>query len=221
MSFNSKPKSFVTRQGRITSNQRKALDSFWNLFVISNISEITEHIDNKYTLLDIGFGAGETLISIAQKNKEIRLLGVEVYLSGIGSVLSKINEYNLRNIKVVSGDAEDLLQTKIPNSSLDAVIMFYPDPWPKRKHHKRRLIKEEFLELLNKKLKINGIFYFKTDWKDYFDDVSDLLIEDPSWIEVDYKALDDHLRGIPSTSFEKKAKQSNRALNTKILKKIK
>ena len=154
MSFNSKPKSFVTRQGRITSNQRKALDSFWNLFVISNISEITEHIDNKYTLLDIGFGAGETLISIAQKNKEIRLLGVEVYLSGIGSVLSKINEYNLRNIKVVSGDAEDLLQTKIPNSSLDAVIMFYPDPWPKRKHHKRRLVKEEFLELLNKKLKI-------------------------------------------------------------------
>ena len=94
MSFNSKPKSFVTRQGRITSNQRKALDSFWNLFVISNISEITEHIDNKYTLLDIGFGAGETLISIAQKNKEIRLLGVEVYLSGIGAVLSKINEYN-------------------------------------------------------------------------------------------------------------------------------
>ena len=157
----------------------------------------------------------------AQKNKEIRLLGVEVYLSGIGSVLSKINEYNLCNVRVVSADAEELLQTKIPNSSLDAVIMFYPDPWPKRKHHKRRLIKEEFLELLNKKLKINGIFYFKTDWKDYFDDVSDLLIEDPSWIEVDYKALDDHLRDIPSTSFEKKAKQSNRALNTKILKKIK
>ena len=130
--------------------------------------------------MDIGFGAGETLISIAQKNKEIRLLGVEVYLSGIGSVLSKINEYNLCNVRVVSADAEELLQTKIPNSSLDAVIMFYPDPWPKRKHHKRRLIKEEFLELLNKKLKINGIFYFKTDWKDYFDDVSDLLIEDPS-----------------------------------------
>ena len=210
MSFNGKPKSFVTRQGRITSNQRKALDSFWNRFVISNISEIREHIDNKYTLLDI-----------AKKNKEIRLLGVEVYLSGIGSVLSKINEYNLCNVRVVSADAEELLQTKIPNSSLDAVIMFYPDPWPKRKHHKRRLIKEEFLELLNKKLKINGIFYFKTDWKDYFDDVSDLLIEDPSWIEVDYKALDDHLRDIPSTSFEKKAKQSNRALNTKILKKIK
>ena len=73
MSFNGKPKSFVTRQGRITSNQRKALDSFWNRFVISNISEIREHIDNQYTLMDIGFGAGETLISIAQKNKEIRL----------------------------------------------------------------------------------------------------------------------------------------------------
>jgi len=221
VSFNSKPKSFVTRQGRITSNQRKALDLFWNQFVISNISEIKEHIDNKYTLLDIGFGAGETLISIAQKNKEIRLLGVEVYLSGIGSVLSKINEYNLHNIRVVSEDAEDLLQTKIPNSSLDGVIMFYPDPWPKRKHHKRRLIKEEFLELLNKKLKINGIFYFKTDWKDYFNDVSDLLAEDPSWVEINEKDLEDHLRDIPSTSFEKKAKQSNRALNTKIIKKIK
>ena len=81
MSFNGKPKSFVTRQGRITSNQRKALDSFWNRFVISNISEIREHIDNQYTLMDIGFGAGETLISIAQKNKEIRLLGASLILA--------------------------------------------------------------------------------------------------------------------------------------------
>jgi tRNA (guanine-N7-)-methyltransferase len=219
VTFNSKPKSFVTRQGRITSNQRKALDSFWNQYVISELSEIQGFIRGNYSLLDIGFGAGETLVSIAQKKKDISLLGAEVYLSGIGNVLSKADKFNLDNIRIVSEDAEDLLQNKIPDSSFDAIIMFYPDPWPKRRHHKRRLIKKEFIELLNKKLKPNGIFYFKTDWKDYFDKVN-LLFEGPNWEELNLIDLEEHLRDIPSTSFEKKAIHANRSLNTKIVKKV-
>ena len=207
MTFNSKPKSFVTRQGRITANQKKALDSFWNQYVISELSEIQEFIRGNYSLLDIGFGAGETLVSVAQKKSDISLLGAEVYQSGIGTVLSK------------DEDAEDLLQNKIPDNSFDAIIMFYPDPWPKRKHHKRRLIKKEFIDLLNKKLKPNGIFYFKTDWKDYFDKVN-LLFEDPNWEDLNLIDLEDHLRDIPPTSFEKKAIQANRSLNTKIVKRV-
>ena len=97
--------------------------------------------------------------------------------------------------------------------------MFYPDPWPKRRHHKRRLIKKEFIDLLNKKLKPNGIFYFKTDWKDYFDKVNHLF-EDPNWEDLNLIDLEEHLRDIPSTSFEKKAIQANRSLNTKIVKKV-
>ena len=220
MAFNSKPKSFVTRQGRITANQKKALDSFWNQYVISELSEIQEYIRGNYSLLDIGFGAGETLVSIAQKKLDISLLGAEVYLSGIGTVLSKADRFNLENIKIVNEDAEDLLQNKIPDNSFDAIIMFYPDPWPKRKHHKRRLIKKEFIDLLNKKLKPNGIFYFKTDWKDYFDKVN-LLFEDTNWEDLNLIDLEEHLRDIPPTSFEKKAIQANRSLNTKIVKKIK
>ena len=220
MTFNSKPKSFVTRQGRITANQKKALDSFWNQYVISELSEIQEYIRGNYSLLDIGFGAGETLVSIAQKKLDISLLGAEVYLSGIGTVLSKADRFNLENIKIVNEDAEDLLQNKIPDNSFDAIIMFYPDPWPKRKHHKRRLIKKEFIDLLNKKLKPNGIFYFKTDWKDYFDKVN-LLFEDTNWEDLNLIDLEEHLRDIPPTSFEKKAIQANRSLNTKIVKKIK
>ena len=219
MTFNSKPKSFVTRQGRITSNQRKALDSFWNQYVISELSEIQGFIRGNYSLLDIGFGAGETLVSIAQKKKDISLLGAEVYLSGIGNVLSKADKFNLDNIRIVSEDAEDLLQNKIPDSSFDAIIMFYPDPWPKRRHHKRRLIKKEFIELLNKKLKPKGVFYFKTDWKDYFDKVN-YLFEGPNWEELNVRDLEKHLRDIPPTSFEKKAIQANRSLNTKIVKKV-
>ena len=220
MTFNSKPKSFVTRQGRITANQKKALDSFWNQYVISELSEIQEFIRGNYSLLDIGFGAGETLVSVAQKKSDISLLGAEVYQSGIGTVLSKAERLNLENIKIVNEDVEDLLQNKIPDNSFDAIIMFYPDPWPKRKHHKRRLIKKEFIDLLNKKLKPNGIFYFKTDWKDYFDKVN-LLFEDPNWEDLNLIDLEDHLRDIPPTSFEKKAIQANRSLNTKIVKKIK
>ena len=219
MTFNSKPKSFVTRQGRITANQKKALDSFWNQYVISEFSEIQEFIQGNYSLLDIGFGAGETLVSIAQNKLDMSLLGAEVYRSGIGTVLSKADEFNLENIKIVNEDAEDLLQNKIPDNSFDAIIMFYPDPWPKRKHHKRRLIKKEFIDLLNKKLKPNGIFYFKTDWKDYFDKVN-LLFEDPNWEDLNLIDLEDHLRDIPPTSFEKKAIQANRSLNTKIVKRV-
>ena len=219
MAFNSKPKSFVTRQGRITANQKKALDSFWNQYVISELSEIQEYIRGNYSLLDIGFGAGETLVSIAQKKLDISLLGAEVYLSGIGTVLSKADRFNLENIKIVNEDAEDLLQNKIPDNSFDAIIMFYPDPWPKRKHHKRRLIKKEFIDLLNKKLKPNGIFYFKTDWKDYFDKVN-LLFEDTNWEDLNLIDLEEHLRDIPPTSFEKKAIQANRSLNTKIVRKV-
>ena len=219
MAFNSKPKSFVTRQGRITANQKKALDSFWNQYVISELSEIQEFIRGNYSLLDIGFGAGETLVSIAQKKLDISLLGAEVYLSGIGTVLSKADRFNLENIKIVNEDAEDLLQNKIPDNSFDAIIMLYPDPWPKRKHHKRRLIKKEFIDLLNKKLKPNGIFYFKTDWKDYFDKVN-LLFEDTNWEDLNLIDLEEHLRDIPPTSFEKKAIQANRSLNTKIVKKV-
>tara|TARA_B100000959_G_scaffold91603_2_gene97373 strand:- start:2905 stop:3567 length:663 start_codon:yes stop_codon:yes gene_type:complete len=219
VTFNSKSKSFVTRQGRITSNQRKALDSFWNQYVISELSAIQGFIRGNYSLLDIGFGAGETLVSIAQKNKDISLLGAEVYQSGIGTVLSKADKFNLENIRIVNEDAEDLLQNKILNNSFDAIIMFYPDPWPKRRHHKRRLIKKEFIELLNKKLKPNGIFYFKTDWKDYFDKVN-LLFEGPNWEELNLIDLEEHLRDIPSTSFEKKAIHANRSLNTKIVKKV-
>ncbi len=219
MTFNSKPKSFVTRQGRITANQKKALDSFWNQYVISELSEIQEFIRGNYSLLDIGFGAGETLVSVAQKKSDISLLGAEVYQSGIGTVLSKAERLNLENIKIVNEDVEDLLQNKIPDNSFDAIIMFYPDPWPKRKHHKRRLIKKEFIDLLNKKLKPNGIFYFKTDWKDYFDKVN-LLFEDPNWEDLNLIDLEDHLRDIPPTSFEKKAIQANRSLNTKIVKRV-
>jgi len=219
VTFNSKPKSFITRRGRITSNQRKALDSFWNQYVISELSEIQGFIRGNYSLLDIGFGAGETLVSIAQKKKDISLLGAEVYLSGIGNVLSKADKFNLDNIRIVSEDAEDLLQNKIPDSSFDAIIMFYPDPWPKRRHHKRRLIKKEFIELLNKKLKPKGVFYFKTDWKDYFDKVN-YLFEGPNWEELNVRDLEKHLRDIPPTSFEKKAIQANRSLNTKIVKKV-
>ena len=219
MTFNSKPKSFVTRQGRITTNQKKALTSFWNKYVISEFSEIQEFIQGNYSLLDIGFGAGETLVSIAQSKLDISLLGAEVYQSGIGTVLSKADEFNLENIKIVNEDAEDLLQNKIPDNSFDVIIMFYPDPWPKRRHHKRRLIKKEFIDLLNKKLKPSGIFYFKTDWKDYFDKVV-LLFEGPSWEDLNLMDLEEHLRDIPPTSFEKKAIQANRSLNTKIVKKV-
>ncbi len=220
MGLHKKPKSFVLRQGRITQNQKEALDSLWNKFVIEDISEINQFLKDKHSVLDIGFGSGETLLHIAENKREVSVLGVEVYLSGIGAVLSKANELGLENIKIFNNDAEDLLRKNILPSSFDEIIMFYPDPWPKRKHHKRRLIKKDFIKVINSKLKPGGIFYFKSDWNDYAAEVNSLFKEDSNWISAKEDELDTHLRNIPPTSFEKKALLANRPLHKIIEKKI-
>ena len=151
---------------------------------------------------------------------ESSVLGAEVYLAGIGSTLSKSNEEGLNNIKILNSDIVPFLEETISDDSFDLVLMFYPDPWPKRKHHKRRLFQPDFLNLIHSKLKKNGIFYFKTDWSHYYQESSKILLDDKNWLILDESDLTPILKAIPITSFERKALKAQRDLKKIILKKL-
>ena len=216
----SRLKSFVLRKGRITLNQKHAIETFWDQYVLNEKDDIDEFLENKHSVLDIGFGAGETTTYLAKNMPNSSILGAEVYLSGIGSTLSKSNEEKLNNIKILNDDVVPFLEEKVADDSFDIVLMFYPDPWPKRKHHKRRLFQEEFVNLVYKKLKKGGLFYFKTDWSHYYEEANKLLFNSQHWRVLTDIQLDDVLIDLPQTSFERKALQAERKLNKIILQKI-
>ena len=117
--------------------------------------------------LEIGFGNGEALISIAQRHPEINLLGVEVYRPGVGHLLNRAAELAMPNIRVICDDAATVLEHVIPDQNLERVLLFFPDPWPKQRHHKRRIVQPEFVRLVRAKLKSGAIFHMATDWEDY------------------------------------------------------
>ena len=216
----SRLKSFVLRKGRITLNQKHAIETFWDQYVLNEKDDIDEFLENKHSVLDIGFGAGETTTYLAKNMPNSSILGAEVYLSGIGSTLSKSNEEKLNNIKILNDDVVPFLEEKVADNSFDIVLMFYPDPWPKRKHHKRRLFQEEFVNLVYKKLKKDGLFYFKTDWSHYYEEANKLHFNSQHWRVLKDIQLDNVLIDLPQTSFERKALQAERKLNKIILQKI-
>ena len=131
----SKPRSFVLRKGRITSAQQDALTKLWSTYVLEDTSDKLDlkavFKNNNPVVVDIGFGSGETLLHFAKNNPHKNFLGIEVYLSGIGSSLSKAGLSDLSNLRIINKDAEIVFKENISIKSLEGVILFYPDPWPK------------------------------------------------------------------------------------------
>lgn len=153
--------SFVRRERRMTEARAAVFNDLWAKYNINWESF------NSPIILEIGFGNGEALIASALKYPEQNYLGIEVYRSGIEKLLLSVDEHQLTNVLVCEGDALLILQKHIPDKSLTGVRLFFPDPWSKRRHHKRRLVNEAFLELLAQKLLPGGYFHFATDWEDY------------------------------------------------------
>ena len=165
-------RSFVIREGRFTSAQKKALGELWPKYGIPN-AELAKVVPNEWfdksqqIILDIGFGSGDSLISLAQQRPDFNFIGVEVYRPGIGAVLQKIDKHELDNIRVVNADVMQLLKKKLDADLLSGVMVWFPDPWPKTKHHKRRLIQREFLQELERVMLPNGILHLASDWQPY------------------------------------------------------
>ena len=164
-------KSYVLRKGRATDAQKKAYDELSNKFIIPFSQneldyELTFGNDAPVTL-EIGFGSGFATAGIAQANPDKNYLGIEVFRPGIGKLLWEIEKRELSNIRIVEYDAAIVAEKMIPPNSLEAIHIFFPDPWPKKKHHKRRLIQRPFTDTLAKCLKPGGYLYMVTDWEDY------------------------------------------------------
>ena len=172
-------RSFVIRRGRSTVAQQRALDELWPKYGIELGAEPLD-LDaafgrNAPTLLEIGFGAGEALLSFAQANPAWNCLGIEVHPPGVGHLLLGIERAQLSNVRVIMHDAVEVLEQRMPPASIGLVHVFFPDPWPKKRHHKRRLIQPKFAALLARVLAPGGRLRLATDWEPYAHHMREVL----------------------------------------------
>ena len=199
--------SFVKRRGRITKKQEENIEELIN-FSVSSINDIESESNGfKSIVIEIGFGDGENILTIAKENPDTLYIGSEVYLSGIGSLIGKIKENNLSNIRIYNNDARVLLDT-IKTPIFDNMLIICPDPWQKARHHKRRLINHSFLELARKSLKANGGLYISTDWKDYAEGILEAINQAEGYIVLETQLFED----LPVTRFQARAIKEDREI---------
>jgi tRNA (guanine-N7-)-methyltransferase len=158
-------RSYVLRQGRTTPAQKRALDELLPKYGIPFSQE--KIASTRPLVLEIGSGMGETTVEVAAAHPEVDFIAVEVHGPGVGSLLNRIHSRELKNLRVVRHDAMDVLEHMIADESLAAIHLFFPDPWPKKRHHKRRMVQPAFAALAARKLKAGGILHAATDWPDY------------------------------------------------------
>jgi tRNA (guanine-N7-)-methyltransferase len=184
-------RSFVRRQGKITVGQRKArldLAAKWVLSKPHAPIDFQALFGNQNpVVLEIGFGMGEATATIAQKNPLWNFLGIEVYPAGIGALLQRIETLSLHNIRIIEDDAVTILRQAIAPLSLHAAHIFFPDPWPKKRHHKRRIIQGEFVSLLASRIAPEGYLHCATDWPEYANQMLQVLSAEP-WLRNHYPA---------------------------------
>lgn len=185
MSESEKPmrpiRSFVRRQGRFTLGQQRALAELWPRYGLEaqetplDLAEIFGRSAPR--ILEIGFGMGDALAEMALAHPENDYLGIEVHQPGVGRLLAKLEEQGSSNVRVFCHDAVEVLQKQIADESLDGVLLFFPDPWHKRRHNKRRIIQVGFVELIRAKLKSGSVFHMATDWQDYAEHMMTVMSE--------------------------------------------
>ena len=222
MEKNHRIKSYVLRASRMSKGQREAIDKYFVRYSIPYIeSEIDfdDYFNKKQIFIEIGFGMGDATAEIAFDNPEKSYLGIEVHKPGIGKLLSEINRMKLKNIRIIDHDAVEVLEKMIPDSSVSGFHIFFPDPWPKKKHRKRRIFNENFLEILVSKLQIDGYIYTSTDWDDYADQMEMVLTGN---IRVANASLEGNIRPFtrPVTSFEKKGIKKNHRISEFYFKRV-
>lgn len=171
--------SFVLRSGRMTQAQHKAIDSYWSQWGVdleAGLIDVDQVFGRRAPLvLEIGFGMGASLCQMAKAAPEHDFIGIEVHRPGVGKLLQLMSEHNVDNIRVFCADAIQVLNHCIADNSLDRVQIYFPDPWHKKRHHKRRLIQAEFVELLVRKLKPGAILHLATDWENYAEQMMEVL----------------------------------------------
>ena len=203
-------RSYVLRQGRLTKHQAEGIKILSSHYVIpfgDNILKWDTIFSKKgKKIIEIGFGMGHTTAQIAQTLTDSNFIAIDVHSPGVGNLLNKIKEIDLDNLKIIQHDAVEVLEKMVSDESLDAVHIFFPDPWHKKRHNKRRLIQEPFIELIGKKLKKEGYIHLATDWQDY----AEWMIEAFKKNKM-YKSINSDFSKKPS--YRPKTKYEDRGIN--------
>lgn len=179
-------RSFVLRAGRMGSGQQKALDELGPRYVLP-YAPVELNLDAVFlrhaeTILEIGFGMGGATADIATAHPDKNYLGIEVHTPGVGALLKQIGERDLSNLRIIQHDAVEVLRHMIADTSLDGIHIYFPDPWHKSRHHKRRLIQTGFVAMLAQKLKAGGYLHLATDWENYAEQMLEVLAAEPTLV---------------------------------------
>ena len=197
-------RSYVLRQGRITRGQTRAFDLGWPVYGLNSVVGMldfeTTFGRSAPTVLEIGFGMGDSFAAQAKFSPEKNFIGVEVHKPGVGHLLMKVIEKEITNIRVYKEDSRKVLRQAIPEDSLQTVQVFFPDPWPKKRHRKRRLVGLVFLDVIASKLKPGGLVHIVTDWVPYAEEVEKLLASRSDFgpVEIPHR---------PETKFERRGRK--------------
>ncbi|MGA7965585.1 MAG: tRNA (guanosine(46)-N7)-methyltransferase TrmB [Gammaproteobacteria bacterium] len=172
-------RSYVRREGRLTPAQSRAIDNLLPDFEFP-ASEAAVDLPAVFgrraeTVLEIGFGDGQMLAQLAAEHPERNYIGVEVHRPGIGRLLMRLRDHGVENVRIAARDATEVLRNEIPDDALKQILIYFPDPWPKKRHHKRRLIQQEFVLLATAKLEVGGEFRLATDWPEYAAQMLEIL----------------------------------------------
>ena len=174
-----KIQSFVKRTGRLSKGQSLGLTELWRDYGIDidkkmlNLEDIFSN-QNDITI-EIGFGNGDSLLEMAIKQPDMNFLGIEVYEAGVGRLVNEASKKNVSNLRVIKEDAVEVIENNIPDKSISHCQLFFPDPWHKKRHHKRRIVQMSFLDLLSNKLKENGKVHIATAWENYAEHILETL----------------------------------------------
>ncbi|BCO17396.1 tRNA (guanosine(46)-N7)-methyltransferase TrmB [Alteromonas sp. McT4-15] len=203
----SKVKSYVKREGRLTKGQEKALADYWPTMGIDyadaplSLSDVFGR--TAPVVVEIGFGMGKSLVEMAAASPDKDFIGIEVHRPGVGACLSDAGDQGVENLRVMEHDAVEVLKNMIPDGSLSRLQLFFPDPWHKKRHHKRRIVQSEFAELVRTKLAIGGCFHMATDWEAYAEHMAEVMNNAPGYTntaeEGDYVPRPEYR---PITKFE-------------------
>ena len=207
-----KIQSFVRRSGRLSKAQSIGLNELWSSYGV-DLSDKKLDFDKLFVsknnvTLEIGFGNGNSLLEMAIEQSNQNFLGIEVYEAGVGRLINEANKNKLTNLKIVKDDAVEVLTNNILDNSISHFQLFFPDPWHKKKHHKRRIVQISFLDLLSKKLKNDGVVHIATDWENYAEHIMESLESHPHF----KNCAGDHMYSLrpknrPLTKFENRGQK--------------
>lgn len=211
-----KIKSYVLRNNVITEKDKDILRKYgekYCIFFEDRMLDINTLFPSKLPLIiEIGFGMGDALEEIAMRRPECNFIGIEVFLQGFVKTLKELGENEIDNVRIIRFDAVDVLEHMIPDGSIDGFHIFFPDPWPKKRHHKRRLMQLPFIHLLSTKLKPGGYIYLVTDWEEYAEEIVEVAEGEPALLNP-FGGFAPPVAWRPVTKFEQKGMEKEYTIN--------